>query len=109
MTELPPSEPTPPPPKVYAREIENMGEDTYELMAIGHRDPDAFMIACREAHPSFFPMGKPRHLWMRKKRKRGYTFWMEPADGPEDQSAIPVTWTSEGWGDALYRFPGETS
>ena len=82
--------------------IENVGEDTYILMARGHHQPSAFMASAREDGYEW-PLGMPKHVWVRKvpTRNNGYRCIYALADKP-GRGAFPATYSWEAYGDDRY-------
>lgn len=52
-------------PREYPLDVRNVGDDTYIVMSKGHHDPDAFMAAVREAGYGDWPLGVPKHKWVK--------------------------------------------
>lgn len=84
--------------KSYPLDIQNVGEDTYELMSFGHHDFDKFKAAMRDSYPTW-PMGEPKHVWMVRAPRAGYRYVLHPCDKTH-RRALPVTCSSEDYSAA---------
>ena len=87
--------------KVYPLEIENIGEDTYQLMSRGHHDFNEFMEAVKKSKPTW-PMGKPSHIYFKATPRDGYTAWYSECE-KGTRGAFPATYTSEAYGDEQWK------
>lgn len=81
--------------KKYPLVLQNAGEDTYELMSFGHHDFESFKAEMRDRYPTW-PMGEPRHVWMVRAPRKGYSYVLHPCDKSHPR-ALPVTCSSEDY------------
>lgn len=83
-------------------DIQNIGEDTYCLMARGHHDPHEFMRAVRAAGYNW-PLGVPEQCYARTlpPPDPSYVCRYAFADKP-GRGAYPVTYVTEAYGDDRY-------
>lgn len=83
-------------------DIENIGDDTYRLMARGHHDVHAFMRAAREAGYDW-PLGMPRHIWFRAvPDNTGNCTCRYYEAKPHARGAFAVTYVHEAYGEDSY-------
>lgn len=84
--------------KTYPMEIENCGEETYQLMSKGHHDPVEFMREVQRRYSRFGTMSIPEHVWLKAIPKDGYHAWYVPTT-KGTRGAFPATWSSESGDD----------
>ncbi|WP_126284821.1 hypothetical protein [Burkholderia stagnalis] len=88
--------------KDYPLEIVNVGGDTYIVMSKGHHDVHEFMKQVR-ADGYDWPLGMPRHVWMRTVPSRDrYVIccYVETSEGA--RGAFPCTYAWEAYNERRY-------
>lgn len=84
-------------------EIENVGEDTYTLMARGHHDAHDFMRAVAASFYSEWPMGDPWQTWWHATPMKGGSRYSESKEST--RGSFPVTVSMEAHGECKYQAP----
>ena len=90
--------------KEYPLDIQNVGEDVYQLMSKGHHDPDEFMKQVKDDGYDW-PLGNPAHVWVKTVPSRNpdhtcfYCFVEKGTRG-----AWPATYTQEAYGNEQYKY-----
>lgn len=82
--------------KQYPLKVENVGNDTYQVMSKGHHEPLSFMVAVRAAGYDW-PLGQPSHVYFKAfPNGRGETSYSYASQ--ETSGAFPATITVEAYG-----------
>ena len=86
-----------PPVKSYPLDLINAGEDSYQLMSLGHHDIAEFGRVVLKEHPRW-SMSIPEHGWYVRAPKPGYSSYYYPCE-KDHPKAVPMTFCREDYSE----------